>query len=159
MGRDGLAPRALCQLHPKFGTPLLACVVQAGWAIALVAGAELLTQFGYLDPDKARFDVLTDYVVFGVVVFQTMSIATIFICRRQYPVDRVVLPYRSWGYPWLPILYIAGMAAVLVSMFIEQTMEALIAVGFIAAGGVVYLTVFWRRAAASPQVRYSEPAG
>ena len=148
MGRDGLAPRFLCQLHPTFGTPALALAVQAAWAMVLVVGGwnSIAIQVGYLDPDKPQFDVLTDYVIFGVLVFQTMSIATIFICRRQYPLDRVALPYRSWGYPWLAIFYIVGMAAVLVSMFIEKPEESLIAVGFIAAGGVVYLLVFWGRA-------------
>jgi amino acid transporter len=149
MGRDGLAPRALCQLHANWGTPALALAVQAGWAILLVIGGEILRspQLGYLKLDKPLFDILTDYVIFGVLVFQTMSIATIFICRRQYPVDRVALPYRSWGYPWLPIFYIVGMAAVVVSMFIEKPEESLIAVGFIAVGGIAYLAIFWGRPA------------
>ena len=150
MGRDGLAPRALCQLHPKYGTPALAIFVQVAWAIVLVVAGEFLLQIGYLNPDKPLFDVLTDYVIFGSLIFVTLSVATIFICRRQYPVDRVALPYRSWGYPWLPIIYVVGMAAVAVSMLVDKPQESLAAVGFIAVGGIVYMMAFWGRPAPAP---------
>lgn len=161
MGRDGLAPHALCRLHPRYGTPALAIFVQVGWAILLVVSGRLLLQFHFLDADKPLFDVLTDYVIFGNLVFVTMAVATIFICRRQYPVDRVALPYRSWGYPWLPVIYVAGMAAVTFSMFVDKPKESLVAVGFIAAGGMVYLLVFWGRAVPAPAeataIREGEP--
>ncbi len=147
MGRDNLAPRVLCQLHAKYGTPAVAEMVLGAWSILLVVAAALLIDFNVTQKDKPIFDVLTDWVIFGVVVFQTMAIATIFVCRRQYPVERVALPYRSGGYPWLPVLYIAANAAVLVSMFVDKPTESLIAVGFIAAGGAVYLAVFWGRGA------------
>ena len=136
MGRDRLAPHALCQLHPRYGTPAIAMLVLAGWAVLLVLGGALLISIGAMK--KALFDVLTDYVVFGAVAFETLAVATIFVCRRQYPVDKVELPYRCWGYPWIPIFYVAVMAAVLVNMFYHQTVESLIAVGFMGVGAVVY---------------------
>ncbi|MBI2804034.1 MAG: amino acid permease [Planctomycetes bacterium] len=141
MGKDGLAPAALGRLHANFGTPVLAIAVLAGWAVLLVAGASFLKSMG-IQEDKALFDVLTDYVIFGAIVFETLGVASIFMLRRQYPVDRVQLPYRCWGYPWLPAVYVLAMAAVLANMFVTQTTEALIAVGFIAVGAVVYAVMF-----------------
>ncbi len=170
MGKDGLAPSILCRLSP-YGTPIWAGLVLSSWAILLVVGAALLRffratinlQLVALDDyfrtedlggfalfqyfrvtDKALFDVLTDYTMFGAVAFETLSVATIFVCRRQYPVDKVKLPYRCWGYPVLPIIYVAVMAAVLCNMFYTQRTESLIAVGFIGVGGVVYFLLFGR---------------
>ena len=140
MGKDGLAPAALCKLHPTYGTPLLAEVVLAGWSILLVVGAALLIHFDVMR--KALFDVLTDYTMFGAVAFETLAVASIFVCRRQYPVDKVQLAYRCWGYPVLPVFYVAVMAAVLANMFYTQRTESLIAVGFIGVGAFVYFVLF-----------------
>lgn len=145
MGKDGLAPNALCHLHPTYGTPLLAQVVLTSWSILLVIGAALLIQAQVLV--KPLFDILTDYAMFGAVSFETMAVASIFMCRRQFPVDKVALPYRCWGYPLIPIVYVAAMGAVLVNMFVTDLKESLIAVGFIATGAVLYLVVFAFRAA------------
>jgi basic amino acid/polyamine antiporter, APA family len=143
MGRDNLAPHALCQLHSRFGTPARAVAVLAGWSILLVVGAGILKDTGVLE--KPSFDVLTDYAMFGAVSFETLAVASIFMCRRQYPVAKVQLPYRCWGYPWIPIFYITVMAGVLVNMFYKQRTESLIAVGFIGVGAVVYFAAFGMR--------------
>jgi basic amino acid/polyamine antiporter, APA family len=167
MGKDGLAPAALSKLHANYGTPALAEFVLAGWAVLLVVGAGLLRYFSqsineqidYLDvlfgdtgiilyfrvTDKALFDILTDYTMFGAVAFETLAVASIFVCRRQSPVDKVPLPYRCWGYPVLPIIYVTVMAAVLGNMFYTQRTESLIAVGFIGVGAMVYVLVFANR--------------
>jgi basic amino acid/polyamine antiporter, APA family len=144
MGRDGLVPHSLCQLHPRYGTPARAEAVLAGWSVLLVLGAALLLYLNVMQ--KALFDVLTDYAMFGAVSFETMAVASIFVCRRQFPVDKVALPYRCWGYPWIPIFYVSVMAAVLVNMFVNQLMESLIAVGFIGVGAIIYAVVFGMRA-------------
>ena len=143
MGQDGLAPHSLCQLHPKYGTPARAEAVLAGWSVLLVLGAALLLYREVMK--KALFDVLTDYAMFGAVSFETMAVASIFVCRRQYPLDKVQLPYRCWGYPWIPVFYIAVMAGVLVNMFVNQLVESLVAVGFIGVGALVYFVVFGMR--------------
>ncbi len=142
MGEDGLAPRRLYHLHPKWGTPVNAIVVLSGWCILLVTGAGAFIYFGVMRKDKALFDVLTDYAIFGAVAFETLAVASIFMVRRQYPVGTVDLPYRCWGYPYIPILYVLAMAAVLGNMFYTHTLEALIAVGFMGVGAVVYFVVF-----------------
>lgn len=143
MGQDNLAPNALARLHPRYGTPARAETVLAGWSILLVLGAALLMYSAVLK--KALFDILTDYAMFGAVAFETMAVATIFVFRRQFPLDKVALPYRCWGYPYLPILYVVVMTLVLVNMFVTDLLQSLIAVGFVAAGGCVYLIAFGTR--------------
>jgi amino acid transporter len=140
MGEDGLAPKALYHLHPTWGTPARAIAVLAAWCIVLVFGAGLLIYYDVMR--KALFDVLTDYAMFGAVSFETLAVASIFMVRRQFPVDKVQLPYRCWGYPIIPIIYVLAMAAVLFNMFYTQTVEALIAVGFMGVGAVVYYVLF-----------------
>lgn len=146
MGQDGLAPHGLCKLHAQYGTPAPAIAMMAGWAILLVLGMATLVWVEVLG--KSIFDSLTDYAMFGAVAFETLAVASIFMCRRQYPLDKVQLPYRCWGYPYLPIFYILVMAAVLINMFRSQRTESLIAVGFITVGAVIYVLVFGLRSAA-----------
>jgi len=152
MGKDGLAPAALQRLHPAFGTPALAVGVLACWSCLMVLGVGALTQYRLpvlpfdldlnLPANKAPFDVVTDFAMFGAVAFETLAVASIFVFRRRLPTaDR---PYRCWGYPVVPALYCLIMAAVLANMFRtpEQQSEARIGLGFIAAGAAVYLLVY-----------------
>ena len=95
---------------------------------------------------KSPFDIMTDYVVFGSVTFETLAVATIFVFRWRIPATPENRPYRCWGYPVVPLLYVAIMCAVLVNMFAapEQRTEALVGTGFIASGALVY-ALFFRR--------------
>lgn len=158
MGEDGLAPRALSQVHARYHTPVLAILVMAVWASLLVLGAALLskTKLPTLDlgsftldlnlPEKkALFDVMTDFAIFGAVIFETAAVATIFVFRWKRPdAER---PYRCWGYPFVPTLYVIILAMVAVNMFREQRTEALIGLGFMFVGLIVYFIVDRRPAA------------
>jgi amino acid transporter len=136
MGEDGLAPRVLGEVHPRFHTPAVSIAVMGGWAAVMVLGVSILTELGVLDPKKAHFNILTDFAMFGAIIFETMALATIFVFRVRMPdAER---PYRCPGYPWVPIIYVTIMALVLVNTFLEQTREALIGVGFIACGALVF---------------------
>jgi APA family basic amino acid/polyamine antiporter len=136
MGEDGLAPRALGDVHANYRTPALAILVMAVWACTMVLGVALLTSWGFLAPGKAHFDMLTDFAMFGSVVFETLAVTTIFVFRRRLP--NVERPYRCWGYPVVPALYLILPAMVLGNMFVHQQVEALTGVGFIAIGAAVY---------------------
>ncbi len=136
MGEDGLAPRALGAVHPRYHTPALAIIVQAAWAALLVLAVAFLTSTGALDAKKAAFNILSDFAMFGAIIFETLAIASIFVFRRRLPdAER---PYRCWGYPWVPAVYVAIMTLVLVNTFWEQTVEALVGVGFIGLGAAIY---------------------
>lgn len=162
MGRDGLAPRALCSLKP-FGTPALAELVLASWTILLVVVAAALVRFGVpiftigdwdidlnLPPNTDVFDLLTDYAIFGATSFETMAVASLFAFRRRFPPLRVQLPYRCWGYPWLPLIYVLAMAAVLLNMCYTKPTQSLAAIGFIVVGAAVYAVFFGGRGRPAP---------
>src|SRR5438445_5628916 len=140
MGEDGMAPRALGKIHAAYHTPALAILVFAVWASLLVLGAAALTQLKLLPEDKDHFDILTDFAMFGAVIFETMAVTSIFVFRRRYP--DAPRPYRCIGYPVVPSLYVPLPALILGNMFIKQRMEALIGIGFIGLGALVYYLVF-----------------
>ncbi len=158
MGRDGLAPRALSKLHPRYQTPALAEMVLASWAILLVICVGLMTQYrlpvlnlGVTTLDinfpegKEPFDVVTDFAMFGAISFETLAVASIFVLRRRFPRDQVQVPYRCPFFPWLPMVYVAFMGAVLFNMFTTQRAESLIGVGFILLGAGFYMLFLARR--------------
>src|SRR5581483_332914 len=123
MGEDGLAPRALGVVHARYRTPALAIAVLAAWSSLQVVTVALLTWLGWLEESKSHFDRLTDFAMFGAVIFETLAVISIFIFRRRWPgVER---PYRCPGYPLVPALYVILPAFVLVNMFVHERIEAL----------------------------------
>jgi amino acid transporter len=143
MGEDGLAPRALGRVHPRYHTPALAILVMGSWSALLILAVAALTWMGRLPAGKSHFDILTDFAMFGSVTFETAAVATIFVFRRRLP--HVERPYRCWGYPVVPALYVLILALVLGNMFVHQQTEALVGVGFIALGAAVYFAAVGRR--------------
>src|SRR5262249_34024979 len=140
MGEDGLAPRALAAVHARYRTPALAILIMAGWASLLGLGVAVLIKGGALDPEKQAFDVMTDFCMFGAVIFETLAVSTIFVFRRKLPdAER---PYRCWGYPLVPALYLVLPALVLGNMFVNQQAEAAGGVAFIALGATVDRIIF-----------------
>jgi basic amino acid/polyamine antiporter, APA family len=136
MGQDGLAPQALSAVHPRFKTPALAIAVMAIWSVLLVLSVAFLTETRLLDPKKSHFDMLTDFAMFGAVIFETMAVVSIFVFRFKQPdAER---PYRCVGYPVTPALYVLLPLFVLVNMFWSQTAEATAGIGFIVLGVLVY---------------------
>jgi basic amino acid/polyamine antiporter, APA family len=137
MGEDGLAPRILGAVHRSYRTPALAIVVFAAWSAILVLAVNVLTAAGALPPNKSHFDRLTDFAMFGALIFETLAVLSIFVFRWRMP--HAERPYRCWGYPVVPVLYTVVPALVVGNMFLKQTVEALAGVGFIGLGVVVYL--------------------
>jgi basic amino acid/polyamine antiporter, APA family len=136
MGEDGLAPPALRRIHPRYHTPTTAIWVMAGWASILVGAVAVLKVTGVLEKIKSPFDVLTDFAMFGAVIFETAAVMAIFVLRFKMPF--APRPYRCWGYPVVPALYVILPACVLGNMFISQRIEAMTGTAFIMVGVVVY---------------------
>lgn len=154
MGRDRLAPRIFRDLHAEYQTPVPAILLLTSWSVVLVVCAAALSQFRLPVPvllgksidlnvpqGKSLFDIVTDFAMFGAVTFETLAVASLFVFRRKFPKSEVNLPYRCPLFPILPVLYIGTMALVLVNMFTTQRTEAVVGVGFIAVGAVVYRIV------------------
>jgi len=160
MGEDRLAPEALGRVHRRYHTPAVAILVLTGWSCLLVVAVAGLTTVRLptfallgrtidlnLPPGKAAFDVLTDFAMFGVVIFETMAVVSIFVFRRRYP--KAERPYRCWGYPVTPALYVVLPALILGNYFVNQRLEALSAVAIILVGAAVYAG--WLRQPAAPE--------
>src|SRR5438876_3290307 len=129
MGEDGLAPRWLRRVHPHYGTPAVAIVVLAGWAALMVVAVAVLTETGVIERGKSHFDMLTDFAMFGAVIFETMAVLSIF--RFRWTMPNAERPYRCPGYPVVPALYTIIPAFVLANTFVSQQKEAATGVGFI----------------------------
>ncbi len=92
MALDGLFFKPAGKLDPVRHTPTVSLVVQCAWAC-------LLTLSG-------TYSNLLDYVIFAVLLFYILTMAGIFVLRRNLP--EAERPYRALGYPVLPVVYILG---------------------------------------------------
>jgi L-asparagine transporter-like permease len=98
----------------------------------------VLKRTAVLSPDKDLFDVLTDYAMFGAVVFETMAVVSIFVFRWKRPdAER---PYRCPGYPFTPMIYLICFVGLLASYFVneKQRIEAYSGLGFALLGAAIY---------------------
>jgi APA family basic amino acid/polyamine antiporter len=91
MAKDGLFFRKAGKLHPTYKTPVASLMVQMVWICILCL--------------SGTYSQLLDYVVFAVLVFYILTIAGIFVLRRKRP--DAPRPYKAFGYPLLPLIYIA----------------------------------------------------
>jgi amino acid transporter len=136
MGDDGLAPRALHAVHPRYRTPAVATLVLAAWSCLLVIGVAVLAETRLLDPTASHFDLLTDFAMFGSLTFETLAVLSIFVFRFRRPdAER---PYRCPGYPVTPLLYLLLPVFVLSMMAVKQTIQVLVGVEFILVGALAY---------------------
>lgn len=127
MARDGLFFKAAATIHPRYQTPSVAILLQAGWSIALVW--------------SGSFDQLTDMLVFASFIFYGATALGVIILRRRQP--DLPRPYRVIGYPFIPAFF-CGCCALLVMMtFINQPREALTGLFLISTGLPFYW--FWRK--------------
>ena len=133
LAREGLLPRALAAVSPKQRAPWVAVLVQGAWASVLAL--------------SGSFDELTDYSVFGGLLFQALAVAAIFVLRRSQP--DAPRPYRAWGYPLVPALYIAATLWLVANTLAATPGRALAGLGLIALGLPVYAW-FARTALAEP---------
>ncbi|MCU0230748.1 MAG: amino acid permease [Acidobacteria bacterium] len=129
MARDGLFFRGVGTLNER-RVPAAGLIAQGIWASLLILPR---TRLGAGPGGEERYGNLygnlLDYVVFAVLIFYVLTIAAIFVLRRTRPdAER---PYRAWGYPVVPLLYIAAalvIMAVLVAYRSETTWPGLVIV-------------------------------
>src|SRR6476620_4874470 len=115
MARDGLFFRSSGQLNDA-KVPAWGLVLQGVWAVFLVLPRTY-------DPATRAYgnlySNLLDYVISAALIFYILTIAGIFRLRQTRPnADR---PYRAFGYPIVPALYIVGAATILLILFIYRT--------------------------------------
>jgi basic amino acid/polyamine antiporter, APA family len=131
VARDGLLPEAISRPHPVYRTPANAIKMQTAWALGLLALVFLWTARSGQGVRDA-FTHLSDFVIFGGEIFYGLTIAAVFVLRWKRP--DLHRPYRTFGYPFTPALYLVGAIAVLASFFnsvekIQQMCFGLILIG------------------------------
>jgi len=127
MARDGVFFRRVGEVHPRFRTPAFAVLLQAVWA-----GLLALT---------GSYEQLFTYVVFVSFIFWIAATAAVFVLRRRQP--DLPRPYKTWGYPVVPLVFIVTMAALLVNTLFARPVESLAGLGITLAGIPVYY--HWRQ--------------
>lgn len=127
MARDRLFFQNLARLSPRTHVPIGALIVQGVWASLLAL--------------SGSFDTLTDYVIFAEWIVYGMVTASVFIFRRRMPdAER---PYRVWGYPVVPIIFLSVTSSLLIITLWATTFQAFAGLALIAIGLPVYL--YWSR--------------
>jgi APA family basic amino acid/polyamine antiporter len=137
MGRDKVFFPILGQVHATFRTPAVAILVQGALGVVLVLTSAVLVEYVDYFKEKSIFSILTDCIVFVSSIFYALAVGAVIVLRRKQP-DRE-RPYRTLGYPYVPILYILVYGWFLTYVFLGNPAEALIGFGMIAAG----VPVFW----------------
>jgi APA family basic amino acid/polyamine antiporter len=139
MGRDQVFFRSLGWVHASYRTPAFAILVQAVMAVALVIGSSVLVErFGW---EHTVFDILTDYVVFASSIFYALSVIAVLILRRTRP--DLPRPYRTLGYPLVPIAYALFYCWFLFEVYRGDPRQANFGLVLIGLGIPVYYG--WRR--------------
>jgi len=131
MSRDGVFFRSLGTVHPRFHTPGRSLWAQSLWAVVLTL--------------SGTYEQIYTYVIFGGLLFHVGTAGAVIVLRRRLPdLER---PYKVFGYPWIPLLFILASILLLANTLVEKPVESLIGLVFIAAGVPAYL--WWRRHPAS----------
>jgi APA family basic amino acid/polyamine antiporter len=143
MSRDGLFFKSAGELN-KNRVPAWGLVIQGIWAALLILPRTVKVDeatgavtYGNL------YGNLLDYVISAALIFYILTIAGLFVLRVKRPdAER---PYKAFGYPVIPALYIVGASVILVVLFIYQTATTWPGLVIIATGVPVYF--LWRKSA------------
>jgi len=123
VARDRYFFSALAEVHPRFRTPYVAIVVQALLAIILL----LL---------GGSFRQLFSLAIFAEWLFYMIAGSTIFVFRLRDP--QTARPYRVWGYPFVPMLFVVASAALLYYTFTDNLVNSALGCLVILAGIPVF---------------------
>ncbi|OGP99398.1 MAG: hypothetical protein A2W66_08890 [Deltaproteobacteria bacterium RIFCSPLOWO2_02_56_12] len=127
MAQDGVFFRGLARVHPTFGTPSNAIVLQALWSCILVL--------------TGTFDALFTYVSVIISLFSALTVGSVIVLRFKRP--DLKRPYKLWGYPFVPLFF------VLVSLWIAW--GSLVSKPWESFGGVIIVGLgipayfFWQK--------------
>lgn len=141
MGRDGVFFRSLGRVHVNYRTPATAIIVQAIMSAALVIVSAVLVANVEMFEKRSIFSILTDFVIFAASIFYWLSVLAVILLRRRHP--EWERPYKAWGYPVTPILYLAFYVWFLYAVYLTNPFEAAAGVGLILLGVPFY--VVWQR--------------
>ncbi len=144
MARDGLFFRRVGELN-KNHVPSWGLIIQGIWAGVLVLPRTVKTDAaGNVTGYGNLYGNLLDYVISAALIFYILTIIGIFVLRRKRPdAER---PYKAFGYPIIPALYIIGASVVLVVLFMYQTATTWPGLIIVLTGVPIYF--LWRKSSA-----------
>jgi amino acid transporter len=118
MARDAIFFKVADGIHPKFLTPARALIFQG-----VLAGLMALT---------GTFEELTNLFIFAAWIFYGLAVVALFRLRKIEP--EMPRPYRCWGYPWVPGVFVLGALLLTISILIERPGRSTIGLLLIVAG-------------------------
>jgi APA family basic amino acid/polyamine antiporter len=127
--RDGLFFSSVARVHPQHHTPSVSIIVLSLWSCLLVL--------------SGKYDDLFNLVIFASWILYGMTAASVLVLRKRRP--DLVRPYRTLGYPLVPVLFILGAAILLISTAIHRPRESAGGIGLILLGLPFYL--HWKKRA------------
>jgi APA family basic amino acid/polyamine antiporter len=132
MAADGLFLSRAARLHPRYGTPTFTLWFQTGVSILLLA--------------TNTFDQLLSYVVFADWLFFGLTVAAIFVLRRQEPVRDGIAAMP--GHPVTTLIFVVAAAGIVLNSFAAYTAQSLAGSAILSVAAAGYFLVRRRRAAA-----------
>ncbi|HZT31718.1 MAG TPA: amino acid permease [Bryobacteraceae bacterium] len=125
--RDGLFFHRMAEVHPRFGAPSFAILVQGVWcSILAVSGS---------------YETIVSYALFAMWLFHGMTVFGVIVLRRRDP-ERL-RPYRMWGYPLAPLLFALFAGWLVVNTLVSRPGPSLAGTAIIAAGVPIYY--IWKK--------------
>ena len=118
MARDGIFFKIVDGIHPKYRTPGRALIFQC-----------VLTSLMAL---TGTFEELTNLFIFAGWIFYGLAVVALFRMRRTEP--NAPRPYRVWGYPWVPGIFVLGALALTINIWIDRPGRSSIGLLLIVAG-------------------------
>jgi APA family basic amino acid/polyamine antiporter len=138
MARDGVLFSWAAGIHERFRTPHRAIALQMVWAAVLVATGTYRALFTRV--------VYTEWIFFAAMAFGLMRL------RRR---PAYAPAYRVWGYPIVPVIFIASSLYIVINQIVAEPTQSLTGLALVAAGLPVYLIV--RRSPRVPSTEYRVP--
>jgi APA family basic amino acid/polyamine antiporter len=126
MARDGVFFKSLAKVHPTFNTPMNAIMLQCVWACFLLV--------------TGTFGTLFTYVSVIITLFSAFTVGSVIVLRYKRP--DLPRPYKLWGYPVVPILFIAIHLWIVWGSVTEHPFESLMGLFIVCLGLPAYL--IWR---------------
>src|SRR4029079_17578992 len=133
---DGVFLPIASRVHPRYRTPHVAIVALASWASLLAL--------------SGTYEQLFTYVMFASSLLHMIGAVGLFRLRRTRP--DLPRPYRVWGYPFVPLIFILASGAFVLNTLIERPTQSLAGLAFLALG----LPVYWYSKRTSSTKRTSD---
>jgi len=127
MASDKIFFRKIAAVHPRFKTPHISILALGTWSIILSL--------------SGTFEQLFTYVIFGQWLFFGLTVAAVIVLRKKRP--DLPRPYRTWGYPYTPIIFIISAFLISVNSLVNEFWNASAGLAIIFLGLPAYL--YWRR--------------